>query len=182
MEQDDRQDILGETLAKFEFFEQNWNPYNRFLDVDRVDFILRRRIAPTPPVYREVQVRFSRLHDVTKPWEQALFDVTASRSFVDGEFDDALPHLFVVYVLSRQSERGQSHYKGDLFIFPVRTFVEILRKAPLIANGRRQVYLSRSTDGERWFLRRARNAFDRITPDTALDLTEYRRAFQLLDG
>ena len=37
-------EILGETYAKFEFFEKGWNPYSRFLDVDKVDLILRRRI------------------------------------------------------------------------------------------------------------------------------------------
>ncbi len=34
-------EILGETYAKFEFFENGWNPYTRFLDVDKVDLILR---------------------------------------------------------------------------------------------------------------------------------------------
>ena len=29
-------EILGETYAKFEFFEKGWNPYSRFLDVDKV--------------------------------------------------------------------------------------------------------------------------------------------------
>ena len=35
------QEILGETIAKFEFFESGWNPDSRFLDVDKVDLILR---------------------------------------------------------------------------------------------------------------------------------------------
>jgi hypothetical protein len=30
-------EILGETYAKFEFFQHGWNPYSRFLDVDKVD-------------------------------------------------------------------------------------------------------------------------------------------------
>jgi hypothetical protein len=30
-------EILGETYAKFEFFEKGWNPYSRFLDVDKVE-------------------------------------------------------------------------------------------------------------------------------------------------
>jgi hypothetical protein len=41
-------EILGETYAKFEFFEKGWNPYSRFLDVDKVDLILRRRSAGCP--------------------------------------------------------------------------------------------------------------------------------------
>jgi hypothetical protein len=38
------QEILGETLAKFEFFQHGWHPYSRFLDVDKIDLILRRRL------------------------------------------------------------------------------------------------------------------------------------------
>ena len=29
-------EILGETCAKFEFFENGWNPHSRFLDVDNI--------------------------------------------------------------------------------------------------------------------------------------------------
>jgi hypothetical protein len=181
MDQDERQDIVGETLAKFEFFENNWNPYNRFLDVDKVDIILRRRTPQALPEYREVQVRFGRLLDVVRPWEQALFDVSSSRSFNDGDLDNALPHLFVAYVLSRQATSGQgNNYKGDFFLFPMRRFREILRQAPLLAD-RRNVTISRSVDGERWFVRRARGEFDRLTPETVIDITEHRRAFHLLD-
>lgn len=50
-------EILGETYAKFEFFENGWNPYSRFLDVDKVDLILRRRDTDQP-IYREVQVKY----------------------------------------------------------------------------------------------------------------------------
>lgn len=50
-------EILGETIAKFEFFERGWNPYSRFLDVDKVDLILRRTENDSP-VYREVQVKY----------------------------------------------------------------------------------------------------------------------------
>ena len=181
MDQDERHDIVGETLAKFEFFENNWNPYSRFLDVDKVDIILRRRTAPDPPVYREVRVRFARLAEVTRPWERALFDVTSSRFFPDGDLDDALPHLFIAYIASRAAEHGSgNNYKGDLFLFPVRRFREILRQAPLLAD-RRNVTISRSLDGTRWFVRRARGEFERLTPETVIDITEHRRAFHLLD-
>jgi hypothetical protein len=39
-------EVLGETYAKFEFFQKGWNPYSRFLDVDKVDLILRRTTPP----------------------------------------------------------------------------------------------------------------------------------------
>jgi len=51
-------EILGETYAKFEFFEKGWNPYSRFLDVDKVDLILRRRIEGRI-FYREIQVNLA---------------------------------------------------------------------------------------------------------------------------
>ena len=71
-------EILGETLAKFEFFQQGWNPYRRFLDVDKVDLILRRSQAGIP-CYREVQVKFGKLFKVGPAWERRLFDVTTWR-------------------------------------------------------------------------------------------------------
>ncbi len=55
------QEILGETLAKFEFFSNGWHPYTRFLDVDKIDLILRRRRA-TRTEYREIQVKFGKLY------------------------------------------------------------------------------------------------------------------------
>jgi hypothetical protein len=66
------QEILGETLAKFEFFQKGWHPYSRFLDIDKVDLILRRRLADKI-VYREVQVKFGKLHTSMSAWEHKLF-------------------------------------------------------------------------------------------------------------
>lgn len=37
-------EVFGETIAKFEFFQNGWNPFSRFLDVDKVDLILRRKL------------------------------------------------------------------------------------------------------------------------------------------
>jgi len=73
-------EILGETYAKFEFFENGWNPYTRFLDVDKVDLILRRR-HQNRPFYREVQVKYGKLYPVGSNWERALFDYTSWRFF-----------------------------------------------------------------------------------------------------
>lgn len=49
-------EIQGETIAKFELFEQKWNPYSRYLDVDKIDLILRKRLK-NKTVYREIQVK-----------------------------------------------------------------------------------------------------------------------------
>ncbi len=121
-------EILGETYAKFEFFENGWNPYSRFLDVDKVDFILRR-LHTNRPVYREVQVKFGKLHRCTAKWELQHFDVTSWRFFRENEFDAFLDHpdFFVAYVLAEDSG-----YLRDMFIFPVRDFVGLLRAAILL--------------------------------------------------
>ena len=83
-------EILGETYAKFEFFQKGWNPYSRFLDVDKVDLILRRTKGGSP-VYREVQVKFGKLYRVGAAWERRLFDVTSWRFFRNDEFDRVSP-------------------------------------------------------------------------------------------
>src|SRR3990172_299842 len=91
-------EILGETYAKLEFFQRGWNPYSRFLDVDKVDLVLRRTKRGSPE-YREVQVKFGKLYEVGNAWEQRLFDVTSWRFFKTDEFDSAPSHLFVSYLL-----------------------------------------------------------------------------------
>lgn len=167
-------EILGETYAKFEFFQHGWNPYSRFLDVDKVDFILRKTRRGSPE-YREVQVKFGKLYRVGPAWERKLFDVTSWRFFRENEFDRAGQHLFVAYVLSEDDQ-----YRGDFFIFPVREFASIIRKAP-IAGGKRRVYISRCLDNpERWVLRR-RGRFDEVSDETCLDVSSYRRNFAQLE-
>src|SRR5437867_13420242 len=91
-------EILGETYAKSEFFQKGWNPYSRFLDVDKVDLILRRSQSDSP-AYREVPVKFGKLYRVGPAWERQLFDVTSWRFFRTDEFDLCSPHLFVAYVM-----------------------------------------------------------------------------------
>ena len=168
------QEILGETIAKFEFFQQGWNPYSRFLDVDSVDLILRRTVNGSP-IYREMQVKYGKLYRVNVTWEQALFDVTSWRFFKDGEFADARETLYIAYVLSEDDE-----YRGDFFLFPAREFAAIIRQAPMAGSGRR-VYLSRCVgDPERWVLRRLRR-FDEVTPESCLDVSRFRRNFGLLE-
>ena len=168
-------EILGETYAKFEFFQHGWNPYSRFLDVDKVDLVLRRAKNGIP-VYREIQVKFGKLYRVTNSWEQALFDVTSWRFFREDEFDQARQHLFVAYVMSEDDE-----YRGDFFIFPVRDFSSIIRSAP-VAGGKRRVYISRSVDDpKRWMLRR-QSRFSQICDESCLDVSKYRRNFDVLES
>jgi hypothetical protein len=60
-------EIQGETIAKFEFFDNGFNPYSRYLDVDKVDLILRQRVGSSIS-YVEVQVKYGRLYDCTPKW------------------------------------------------------------------------------------------------------------------
>jgi hypothetical protein len=133
------QEILGETLAKFEFFQNGWHPYSRFLDIDKVDLILRRRLADKI-VYREVQVKFGKLYTGMSAWEHQLFTCTSWRFFTEKDLDDMTGRvgLFLAYVLSR--DEG---FKGDMFIFPIKNFVDIARSSslpqpsPNVSRGRR---------------------------------------------
>jgi hypothetical protein len=170
-------EILGETYAKFEFFQKGWNPYSRFLDVDKVDLVLRRRVNGAP-VYREVQVKFGKLYRCTQAWERPLFDVSSWRFFKDGEFGDADPGLYLAYVLSEDDE-----YRGDFFIFPAREFATIIGSAPLVGQKKpqRRVFISRCLDDPaRWVLRRQAR-FETVDDATCLDVSAYRRAFDILE-
>lgn len=179
------QEILGETYAKFEFFEHGWNPYSRFLDVDKVDLILRRTTATGQRIYREVQVKFGKLFPVGAAWERELFDFSSFRFFKDDEFAAQVQQkdFFIAYVLSRDPTSDKPAYQGDIFIFPVRYFVdEIIRGSIRSPNERWKVYLSRRKDKEeRWFLRKADRKFTEITKENCLEVTEYRRNFTALD-
>jgi len=173
-------EVLGETYAKFEFFEKGWNPYSRFLDVDKVDLILRRRTA-TGRLYREVQVKFGKLYEVGPAWERQHFDFTSWRFFKEDEFAAQVDQkdFFIAYVLSRDPTPDKPAYQGDIFIFPVRFFDKIIR-CGIPSKGQRKIYLSRlHGEAERWVLRRA-TRFDKITDDTCLDVTVYRRNFDAL--
>jgi hypothetical protein len=174
-------EILGETYAKFEFFEKGWNPYSRFLDVDKVDLILRRRVRGQI-VYREIQVKFGKLYPVGSAWERELFDFTSWRFFKEEEFASNIDQkdFFIAYVLSRDPGPDKPAYQGDIFIFPVRKFVEIVLQG-IPSKGQRKVYLSRiKGEEERWVLRKATRRFAKISEAACLDVTEYRRDFDVL--
>jgi hypothetical protein len=173
-------EILGETYAKFEFFEKGWNPYSRFLDVDKVDLILRRRVEGQI-VYREIQVKFGKLYPVGPAWEREHFDFTSWRFFKEEEFASHIDQkdFFIAYVLSRDPDPDKPAYQGDIFIFPVRKFVEVIGQG-ILSKGQRKVYLSRlKGDEERWVLRRE-TRFSEMNETSCLDVTAYRRNFALL--
>lgn len=169
-------EILGETYAKFEFFENGWNPYTRFLDVDKVDMILRER-HQNRPIYREVQVKYGKLYPVGSGWERAFCDYTSWRFFREDEFEAYLDHSDFYIVLILAADIG---YDRDIFIFPVRDFVRLVRLA-IPSKGQRKVYISRSLhDRSKWYLRRLTKITE-ITPDSTADVSGYRRNFAVLN-
>ena len=177
-------EILGETYAKLEFFENGWNPYSRFLDVDKVDLILRRKVNGKK-VYREVQVKYGKLLKVGPAWQRELFDITSWRFFKEDEFTAQMNEtdFFIAYVLA--DDHG---YRGDLFIFPVRDFVEIIRSGipskgqrGIPSKGQRKVYISRvKGQKDQWVLQQRSGRFSVINPTTCLDGSKYRRNFKIL--
>ena len=175
-QRDAHQEILGETLAKFEFFQHGWHPYTRFLDVDKVDLILRRRRGNMVE-YRDVQVKFGKLYPCGAAWDRALFSVTSWRFFKNKDIDDfsSRDKLYISYVLSE--DEG---YTGDIFLFRAPDFAEIIKKSHNLENGKYRLYISKTLGKDpKWYVRRSRkfNNFDDIN---VLDVTAYRRNFSCL--
>jgi hypothetical protein len=167
-------EIQGETIAKFEFFENGFNPYSRYLDVDKVDLLLRKRIGDKIQ-YIEVQVKYGRLYKCSPKWQTDKFDYTSWRFFKLTEFGDTHSRLFVAYVLAHPDG-----YKGDIFIFPAKEFNQIINSA-LIRNTKQgkkaNLFIAHSFKDDRWYVWKKWN-FSEINPDTAIDVTRYRRNFQ----
>jgi hypothetical protein len=169
-------EILGETYAKIEFFEKRWNPYTRFLDVDKVDMILRRR-HKNRLIYREVQVKYGKLWPLSPSQEGGLFDCTSWRFFREDEFDAFLDHSDFYIVLILAADAG---YAGDIFIFPIRDFVRLIRLA-IPSGGKRKVIICRSRqDPSKWYLRRIYRVA-KITSDSTADVSSFRRNFTVLN-
>jgi hypothetical protein len=170
------QEILGETLAKFEFFQHGWHPYTRFLDVDKIDLILRRRRA-TNVEYREVQVKFGKLYTCTAKWELPLFSVSSWRFFTEKNLTDLTERegLFFAYVLA-----PDDGFKGDMFVFPIKTFADFVRRSDKLGNGNYRIYISRA-HGERprWYMRRVAR-FTKLNKETVIDVTSFYRNFECL--
>lgn len=170
-------EIQGESIAKFEFFDNGFNPYSRYLDVDKVDLILRKREKKAIR-YIEVQVKYGRLYNCGPKWQKKLFDVTAWKMFKISEFQDTRKDLFIVFVFSHPD----FGYRGDMFIFP-SAFLNELIKVGIHVNTKKgkqcKVYIARSKDNKWYFLKKAK--FDEISNITTTDVTNHRRNFNILE-
>ena len=170
------QEILGETLAKFEFFQRGWHPYSRFLDVDKIDLILRRRRGAKVE-YREVQVKYGKLYQCTSAWELRLFSHSSWRFFTEKNLTDMTDRggLYLAYVLA-----PDDGFKGDMFIFPISTFANIVRRSDKRGNGNYRVYISKTIgENPRWYMRRLPK-FENLDAKTVIDVTEHYRDFHCL--
>ena len=166
-------EIQGETIAKFEFFDNGYNPYSRYLDIDKVDLILRKREGKKIG-YIEVQVKYGKLYKCDAKWEKKIFDYTTWRFFKPDEFKSAHNNLYVAYVTS-----PDSGYKGDMFIFPANEFNNLIKQG-ISRNTKKgqqfMVCIAHSMADDRWYLRKKANFTD-INDSNTIDVTNYRRNF-----
>ena len=173
-------EIIGETAAKLILFQHGWNPYSRFLDVDKVDLILRRN-RKSVTEYREVQVKYRRLFASEKSsrWASQFFSATA---WYNADIDEFAAHragFFVMFIFGYPDREIEK----DVLIFPSRDLHEIIQRAPLKKKGtdERVLYISKSCTDSRWFVRLTRNKITQVDATTVVDVTKYRNNFAVLD-
>lgn len=170
------QEIIGETLAKLWFFENGWDPYDRFLDRFKVDFVLRTQKQPDP-IYRDIQVKFRSLHEPPK-WMKPMFCSQTGIALGKDEFKDHRPQLFIVVVLRAKTKPNQVDY----FVFPSDWFRSRVEEAPFYkADVSKIVSFAKGTEGDDWFILKQRKQFKSISPETCLSIKEYRNNASLLD-
>lgn len=172
------QEIQWETIAKFEFFDHWYNPYSRYLDIDKVDLLLRKRDDETLEVkYIEVQVKYWKLYKCWLKWEQKFFDYTSWRFFNPNEFEwEKYKNLFVAYVLSRDE-----WYRWDIFIFTAEYFSKLI-KSWIPSNTKSwlkyKMCIAHSKDDDKWYLWKKTN-FNEIDDDNTINVTQFRRNFNI---
>lgn len=168
-------EIQGETIAKFEFFENGYNPYSRYLDIDKVDLILRSKQG-NKINYAEIQVKFGRLYQCTPRWQRENFDYTSWKFFKLDEFKNSHKNLFVAYVLS-----NPNGYDGDIFIFPAEIFHKLINNCRT-ANTKKgklaKMYIAHCIHDNKWYLWKEWN-FKQVNNETTIDVLKYRRNFEL---
>lgn len=173
-------EIIGETAAKLLLFQQGWNPYSRFLDVDKVDLILRRN-RKNITEYREIQVKYRRLYASTKPsrWASKLFSVTAWFNADANEFASHRPGFFVMFIFGYPDRQ----IENDVLIFPSRELHQIIQRCPLLKKdgNSRVLYISKSCTDSRWYVRLTRNKIVQLNSSTAVDVSKYRNNFAILE-
>jgi hypothetical protein len=165
-------EVIGETIAKIRFFENGINSYSRFLDRDRVDFVIR---VPRPGgvIFKEIQVKYSKYYlqrtrgkEIPHAWVKVAetklrFDPVLNYLFVVGY---EKPILFIIPSLSLKEMlplvRVSSSKKGRIFHFDMYEF----------APGRWGIYKRESE----------RVGIGYFDPDNYVDLSDYTNNFEIL--
>jgi hypothetical protein len=171
-------EVIGETAAKLLLFQKGWNPYSRFLDVDKVDLILRRS-QKNKTEYREIQVKYRRLFEHNRDrWDGKLFSATAWYNAALDEFKAHRPGFFILFVFGYPDRRIEK----DVLIFPSSEFHEIIKKSPPIKEGNKRVlYISKARASTEWYVWLTRRKFSQINHITCQDVTKYLNNFTLLE-
>lgn len=169
-------EIHGETIAKFEFFDNGFNPYSRYLDTDKVDLILRK-LEGNKIKYIEVQVKYGTLHKCTKKQEMLLFDYTSWRFFKGDEFVNLNnPNLYIAYVLV-----SPDGYQGDIFIFKSSEFNKLINSA-IKTNTKKGVqykmYIAHCKKDNQWYVLKKFGS-PLLNKDTVINVTKFRKNFNL---
>lgn len=174
------QEILGETIAKFELFRNGWNPYSRFLDHERIDLVARKNTG-TAILYVDIQVKKVTLFKVGETWAKDLIDVVAWRFMKPNAFDDCNPNLAVALVLVHgENQDAITDYDGDLFIFRVDEFADLLKQA-VPSKDQVKIYLGRSvSEPSRWFWCRSWKKGMTLSEEHAIEVSRYRQGFEAL--
>lgn len=171
------QEIQGETIAKFEFFDNGFNPYSRYLDVDKIDLILRKREGDKVD-YKEIQVKYGRLYEEGSKWQTDMFDYNSWKFMKSGEFSD-YEDLYIAYVLS-----PTTGYQGDIFIFPAKDFNDLIEQTDVQKTAKgdsHKILFSRARHDGHWYLRKRASKFTEFNEDSVIPIQRYRRAFHLLN-
>lgn len=173
-------EIIGETAAKLLLFQKGWNPYSRFLDVDKVDLILRRT-RKNKTEYREIQVKYRRLFEhgpESTQWDGKLFSAIAWYNTDVDEFAAHRPGFFIMFVFGYPDKRIEK----DVLLFPSEDFHEIIKKSPPIKDGSKRVlYISKAKNGQGWYIWLNRRKFTQIDSRTCQDVSKYLNNFESLD-
>jgi len=177
------QEILGETIAKLEFFKHGWNPYTRFLDHEKIDFVVRKNTKRSV-LYADIQVKKVTLYRVAEKWQSEMFDVVAWRFFGKDDFRDANPNLAValVFVHQDQGEGGSVYeFEGDLFIFKASELSSLIDRG-IESKGKVKMYLGRSKqDPSRWYWCREWRKGMSFGDESVIEVTHARGNLELLD-
>lgn len=109
-------EIISETIAKIRFFKEGINAYSRFLDTQRIDFIVRVDKPGGKVDYKEIQVKYCRAYKISRKKYKMVHGWTT----IDKNKLRIAPNFYYVVIVGLDDP--------NFFIFPSKEFVELLKK------------------------------------------------------